>query len=132
MNGAPSSSTADRKAKGQNERMNGERVCDVAFAGTEGAGDCGRNTTTHAARGRVLDQHDKRKGERHARERIRAKTAKKQSVERDHAGDRKQVENVRRRKPQERGQDRRFEQQLGACGTRADGNIRLARNDRRR
>jgi hypothetical protein len=78
----------------------------------------------------VLDQHHERKGERHARERVRPETAEKQSVERDHAGDREEVKDIRRREPQQRGQDRPFEQQLGARRDRA-GSGRGGRGGRR-
>jgi hypothetical protein len=60
-----------RKAKGQNKSMKRKRVGDIALAGTERAGDGGRDAATHAARCRVLDQHHEREGERHACERIR-------------------------------------------------------------
>src|SRR5260370_28498208 len=72
-----------RKAEGQNKSMQGQRVGDIALAGTERAYDCGRNAATHTGRCRVLDQHHKREGERHTRKRVRAKTAEKQAIERD-------------------------------------------------
>ena len=88
-----------RKAKGQNKRVQGKRVGDIALASAERARNCRRNGAAHAARRRVLDQHHKREGERHTRERVRAKTAEKQSVERDHAGNREEVKDIRRREP---------------------------------
>lgn len=59
-----------RKGKGQNESMKGKRIGDIALAGTERAGDCGRHAATHAASRRVLNQHHEREGKRHAGERI--------------------------------------------------------------
>jgi hypothetical protein len=85
------------------------RVGDIALAGTERAGDCGRDAATHTARCRVLNQHHKREGERRTREHVRAKTPEKQAVERDHAGDCEEVEDIRCREPQQRGQDRPLE-----------------------
>jgi len=57
---------------------------------------------------------------RERRER-RAKTAEKQAVEGDHAGNREEVEDIRRREPEQRGQDRPFEQQFGSRRNRAGG-----------
>jgi hypothetical protein len=89
-----------RKGEGQNKGVKGKRVGDIALAGTKRAGDCGRHAATHAARCRVLNQHHKWEGERHTRERIRTQAADKQSVERNHAGNRQQVQNVRCCEPQ--------------------------------
>jgi len=66
----------------------------------------------------VLDQHHEREGQRHAGQRIRAEPADEQPVEGDHAGDRRQVQDVGRREPQQRREDRAFEQQPGARGYR--------------
>ncbi len=80
-----------RKAKGQNESVQGKRVGDILLAGTERACNRGRDAPTHTARCRMLDQHYKGKGKRRTREHIRTETAEKQPVERDHARNRKEV-----------------------------------------
>ena len=118
------------EAKRQNKRVQRERVGDDRAAGAERACNRGRDAAAHAARRRVLDQHHEREGERHAGERVRAKTTEKQPVERDHAGNREEVKDIRRREPQQRGQDRPFEQQLGARRDRA-GSGRTGRGGRR-
>src|SRR5207302_2829346 len=64
------------------------------------------------------------------RERVRAKTAEKQAVEGDHAGNREEVEAIRRREPQQRGQDRPFEQQFGSRRNGA-GSGRTSRDGRK-
>jgi hypothetical protein len=110
-----------REAEGEDEAVQGEGVGDITPAGTEGARDRGRDAAPHAARRRVLDQHDEREGERHACERVRAEPAEEQPVEGDHAGDRQEIEHVGRREPQQRRKDRPFEQQFGARGDRASG-----------
>ena len=94
--------------------MQRQRVGNIAPTGAESACNCGRNATTHTARCGMLYQHHKRESERHAGERVRAKTAEKQAVEGDHACNREQVEDIRRREPEKRRQDRPFEQQSGS------------------
>jgi hypothetical protein len=108
--------------------MEGQRVGNIAFAGTQRASDCGRDRATHATRRRMLDQHDEWEGERYAGESIRAETAEEQAVKRDHAGDRQQVQDVRRGEPKQRGKDGRFEQQL--CPPRHGAGDRLDRRSR--
>src|SRR5207253_7516494 len=73
--------------RSENKSVQGQRVGDIAPAGAERAGNCRRNAAAHAARCRVLDQHHKRKGERHARERVRAKTAEKQARSEEHTSE---------------------------------------------
>src|SRR5712691_8328797 len=91
-----------RQTKSQAKSVERKRVGDVALACPKRACNGGRTAATHTARGRVLDEHHERKCERHARERVRAKMAQKQSVERDHAGNGKKVQDVRRRQTQQR------------------------------
>ena len=94
--------------------MNDQRVGDVAPAGAERPRDRRGNATAHAAGGRVLHQHHERKRQRDAGKRLRPEPAEEQAVERDHAADRQQVEDVGRREPQQRRQHGTFEQQFCA------------------
>ncbi len=87
-----------------------ERISAIAPTRAERTCDRGRNAATHTAVRGMLNQHHKRKGERHAGERIRAKFAEKQPVEGYHAGNRKKVQNVRCGKPKQRQPDGTFEQ----------------------
>src|SRR5215471_15331022 len=61
---------------------------------------------------------DNQKSERCTRKRGGAKSAEEKAVERDHAREGEQVENVGRRQPQQRRQNWTFKQQLGARRTR--------------
>jgi hypothetical protein len=78
------------------------------------ARDGRRDADAHAAVGRLQDHHHPGKRQRCAGQRIGADTPEKESVKRDHAGEREQNEDVRRREAQQCGQDLAFEQQFGA------------------
>jgi hypothetical protein len=57
--------------------VQGKRIGNIALSGTERARNGGGDAATHAARGRVLDQHHKGESKRRTREHVGAKTAKK-------------------------------------------------------
>jgi hypothetical protein len=91
-----------------------ESVGAVAAPSAERARDGRGDANAHAAVGGLQDHHHPGKRQRGAGQRIGADTPEKESVKRDHAGEREQNEDVRHREAQQCGQDRAFEQQLGA------------------
>jgi len=86
----------------------------VGLAGADSARDRRRNTGTHPAVGRLQDEHHPGKNQRGAGERVRSELSEKKPVERDHAGERQQVEDIRRGQLEQRREDRALEQPLGA------------------
>jgi hypothetical protein len=117
MKGAPSSSTVEKIAAIASARRNAwkdEGIGAVAAPGAERARHRGGDAGAHAAVGRLQDHHHPGKRQRGAGERIGSDPPEKESVERDHAGERQQSEDVRRRQAQQRLQNRALEQQLGA------------------
>ena len=103
-----------RDSERQQKRVEDEGVGAVAPPRAERARHRRRDAGAHAAVGRLQDHHHPGKCQRGAGERIGSDAPEKESVERDDAGEREQGEDVRRRQAQQRGQDRAFEQQLGA------------------
>ena len=119
MKGAPMSSTVEKMAAMASARRNAwkdEGVGAVAAPCAERARHCRRDAGAHAAVGRLQDHHHPGKRQRGAGERIGADATEEKSVERDHAGERAQGEDVWRRQAQQRRQDPPFEQQFGARG----------------
>ena len=110
-----------RRRNRQHEGMCGERIGAQMITGTGRACNGRRDGTANATGGDVLHEHHKRKHQRYAGQRIGSKTAQEQPVEGNHPCDSEQVEHVGERQPQQRRQDRRFEQPPGACGHRRCG-----------
>jgi hypothetical protein len=100
----------------QEKRVEDERVGAIAAPRAQRACDGRRDADAHAAVCRLQDHHHPGKRQRGTGERIGADAPEKETVERDHAGEREQSEDVRRRQTQQGGQDSTFEQQLGARG----------------
>src|SRR5882672_10729285 len=88
-----------------------QRVGALTAVRAECTGDSRRHAATHAAVRCMLHQHHEREGERHARERIRAKPAQKQPVEGDHAADCEKIQNIWCGEPKQRRQDGARERQ---------------------
>jgi hypothetical protein len=100
-----------------------ERVGYVALAGTECPGNGGRNSAAHAACSGVLNEHDKWEGQGRPCQGVGTQPAHEETVEGDHAGNGKKIEDIRRRESQQCGEDRAFQKKFGAS---RDGGLRWA------
>jgi hypothetical protein len=93
-----------------------ERVGALGLTGADRARNRRGDTGTHPVVGRLQNEHHPGKDERGAGECVRSELSEKKSVERDHAGECQQVEDIWRGQLEQRREDRAFQQPLGARG----------------